>query len=486
MKSRIIYVLVIVLTVIGISFTWNYLGRFSDENQTTESVTPENINTLEDHSSEVLLTEQKMKALHVTHSQVKRQKMSQVRVVPGRLQYDDRKHASIKAPTEGVLVELRVKPGDSVKKGQVLAILNSPEIGTARADLLQRISDYQLVHSQYEWKELLQNNVQKLVDVLLTQCTMELVEKEFSKDKLGNYRSQLLPAYSRYLLALSIYQKSAPLAKSGAISEQTTQMRKADVQETRAALKALCEQSIYDVGMERDQVLAKLNDAKHRKTISQQHLESLIGSGIDLNSVDLNSAEKLSRLEVIAPFAGTIEERTFSQSERVNRSESLFILAQTDTLWVSADIRESDWSAISLNSGQKLTVKVMAIPNQTFSASVYYLGRKVSPTTNSVPLIAEIKNTKGMLRPGMFVQVIIPGKEKSNVIAVPAQAVLNDTAQEFVFIKDSARSFRRVNIQSGLKTEDWIEVQKGLVGGEQVVEEGAFTLKSELLLERED
>lgn len=486
MKSRIIYVLVFVLTVIGISFTWNYLERFSNENQTTKSVTPENSDTLEERSSQVLLTEQKMKALQLTHSQVKRQKMSQVRVVPGRLQYDDRKHASIKAPTEGVLVELRVKPGDSVKKGQVLAILNSPEIGTGRADLLQRMSEYQLVRKQYDWKEQLQNNVQKLVDSLLSQREMELVEKEFSEVKLGSYRSQLLPAYSRYLLALSIHQKTAPLAKSGAISQQTRQMREADVQETRATLKALCEQSIYDVRMERDQVLATLNDAKHRKTISQQHLESLIGSGIDLNSEDLKSATNLSRLEIIAPFAGTIEERTFSQSERVNRSDSLFTLAQTDTLWVDADIRESDWSAISLNSSQILTVKVMAVPNHTFSARLYYLGRKVSPTTNSVPLIAEINNSSGILRPGMFVHVAIPGKEKSNVIAVPARAVLDDAAQEFVFIKDSARSFRRVDIQSGLKTEDWVEVQKGLVGGEQVVEEGAFTLKSELLLEREE
>ena len=86
----------------------------------------------------------------------------------------------------------------------------------------------------------------------------------------------------------------------------------------------------------------------------------------------------------------------------------------------------------------------------------------------------------------MFVQVIIPGKEKSDVIAVPAGAVLDDASQEFVFIKDSARSFRRVDIKSGVKTEDWVEVQNGLTGGEQVVEEGAFTLKSELLLEREE
>jgi len=486
MKSRIIIAVVIVLLIIGIGFSWEYLPFSSGQNQITETLAPQTVSESEERPAEVSLSDEKVKAIHLTLSQVKRQNMNQARVVPGRLQYDDRKHIAIKAPAGGVIVEMRVKPGDSVKKGQVLAVLNCPEIGTARADLLQRTSEYQLVRKQYDWKELIQNNVQKLVDTLLSQRTMESVEKEFSDSKLGNYRSQLLPAYSRYLLALVINQKSAPLAKSGAISQQTQQTREADVQETRAALNALCEQSIHDVRQERDQMLAALNDADNRRTISRQHLESLLGSAVDMDSDDLKSAAKLSRLEIIAPFEGTIEDRTFSQSERVNRSDSLFILAQTDSLWVAADIRESDWSAISLNSGQELTVKVIAFPEQTFSARLYYLGRKVSPTTNSVPLIAEIKNPGGILRPGMFVQVMIPGKEKSNVIAVPAGAVLDDAAQEFVFVKDTDRLFRRVDIQSGFKTEDWVEVTKGLAGGEQVVEEGAFTLKSELLLERED
>lgn len=485
MKSRIFLILVIVVSVIGIGFLWPQLQDIAG-NQPAETEAVESDSEPEQDAAEVLLTDEKLQAVQFTFSQVKRQSMNQVRVVPGRLQYDDRKHIAVKAPTEGVLVEVRVKPGDSVKTGQVLAVLNSPEIGTARADLLQKTAAYELVRKQYDWKSLIQSNVQKLVDALLSQRTMESVEKEFTEAKLGNYRSQLLPAYSRYLLALVIHNKSTPLAKSGAISQQTKQMREADVQESRAALKALCEQSIYDVRLERDQMLADLNDAEHRMTISRQHLESLLGSSIDMNSDDLKSAEKLSRLEIIAPFAGTIEERTFSQSERVNRSDSLFTLAQTDTLWVAADIRESDWSAVSLNGGQDLKVKVIAFPDQTFTARLHYLGRQVSPTTNSVPLIAEIKNPGGILRPGMFAQVMIPGKEKTNVIAVPAKAVLDDASQEFVFIKDSDRSFRRVDIQSGLKTEDWIEVQQGLAGGEQVVEDGAFALKSELLLEREE
>lgn len=486
MKSRIFLIVMVAVTVVAGGLLWPYLSK--QANDTQEAGTPAEEAAVEtaEVTGEVFLTDEKLNAVQLTVAPVNRQSINQVRIVPGRLQYDDRKHVSIKAPTEGVLVEVQVKPGDAVKAGQILAVLNSPEIGSARADLLQKTAEYELVRQQFNWKSSIQSHVQKLVDALLSQRSIESVETEFAKAKLGSYRSQLLPAYSRYLLAVSIDKKSAPLAMSGAISLQTKQMREADVQESRAALQALCEQSIYDVQLERDRAKAELNDAEHRMTISRQHLESLLGAGIDLQSDDMKSAEKLSRLEIIAPFSGTIEERIFSQSERVNRAEFLFTLAQTDTLWVAADVRESDWGAVSLTGGEDLKVKVIAFPDQTFTARLYYLGRQVSPTTNSVPLIAEIKNPGGLLRPGMFAQVMIPGKKVENVIAVPSKAVLDDAAQEFVFIKDSDQQYRRVDIRSGMKTEDWIEVQQGLKGGEQVVEEGAFTLKSELLLEREE
>lgn len=482
MKSRVLIILIVFVLTIGI---WYFREQTPDTSNTDQSL-PAAANDIQESTNEVALSEEKLKNMRLTVAPVKRQQLTQVRIVPGRLQYDDRKHVEVKAPTDGVLINIRVKPGDVVETGQVLAELNSPEIGTARADLLQRTAEYELARKQFAWKSQIQSNVQKLVDALLSQQSMQEIEKEFDNEKLGDYRSQLLPAYSRYLLAYMIDHKSEPLAKSGAISVQTKKMRETDVQDARAALKALCEQSIYDVRLERDREQARLNDAEHRMIISRQNLEALLGSTVDPDSSDLKSSEKLSRLEILAPFSGTVEDRRFSQSERVNRSDSLFTLAQTDTLWVAADIRESDWNAISLDGSQTLEVKVNAIPGKTFPARLYYLGRSVSPVTNSVPLIAEIRNTEGILRPGMFAQVMIPGIQKSDVITVPARSVMDDSKQEFVFVKKSDRSFQRVEIQSGLKTEDWVEVQNGLCEGEQVVDEGAFTLKSELLLEREE
>ncbi len=58
--------------------------------------------------------------------------------------------------------------------------------------------------------------------------------------------------------------------------------------------------------------------------------------------------------------------------------------------------------------------------------------------------------------------------------------------EAFVYVATDNGRFERVAITTGLETDDWIEIRTGLRGGEQVVAAGAFALKSEMLLEREE
>jgi cobalt-zinc-cadmium efflux system membrane fusion protein len=56
----------------------------------------------------------------------------------------------------------------------------------------------------------------------------------------------------------------------------------------------------------------------------------------------------------------------------------------------------------------------------------------------------------------------------------------------FVFSPAGERHFRRVDVQIGLETSDYVEIKSGLAAGDPIVDRGAFFLKSELLLEREE
>jgi cobalt-zinc-cadmium efflux system membrane fusion protein len=197
-------------------------------------------------------------------------------------------------------------------------------------------------------------------------------------------------------------------------------------------------------------------------------------------------ANLLSRLEIRAPFAGSIETRSFARTERVVRSDSLFILADTSTLYVAADLRENDWPAVGIKPGQIINLQVPAISDQTFSAKVHYVGREVSTASNSIPLIAVLDNSDGKLRPGMFVRVSVPLGELQEKLAVRPSSIVQHNNEQFIFVAVSDNQFQQVKISTGIASQEWVEITNGLQAGQQVVTEGVFLLKSELLLEGEE
>jgi cobalt-zinc-cadmium efflux system membrane fusion protein len=233
------------------------------------------------------------------------------------------------------------------------------------------------------------------------------------------------------------------------------------------------------------QAEANLSEADRQLDLAYQSLETLSGYREDKDSVNLNSQDALSRLEVRAPFAGSVEAQGYANNERVMRGDSLIVLANTQSLTVEASIRESDWSAVSLQPGAELMVMVPALNQRTFPAKVRYFGREVQTDTNSVPLVAQIDNHEGLLRPGMFVRVTIPIGEPRRTLSIKPESVIQHDNQQFVFVAVNDGQFKRVDVSTGQASDEWVEVTAGLSPGEQVVTHGAFLLKSELLLQGE-
>ncbi len=114
------------------------------------------------------------------------------------------------------------------------------------------------------------------------------------------------------------------------------------------------------------------------------------------------------------------------------------------------------------------------------------VGREVDPQTNAVPLIAEVENRDGLLRPGMFTQATIPTRDAIETLAVPSSAIVEHEGATFVFVPQGDREYQRLGIITGRRAGQFVEVVSGLSEGQQVVASDAFYLKSELLLEGEE
>ncbi len=483
MKSRFVPVVVVsILVLIACGVVWWAMfassGDAALEGEPVEATLPASPN-------QVVLPAEKLAAARIRTERAQVRRLQETTTLPGRLQYDDTRHIEIKLPVAGILSEVRVKPGDAVTEGQVLAVLSSPELGNARADVLRNQSQLDLAETKRSWTAATCQGLEQLVGAVQEGQDADVILDEMETISLGDYRAKVISAYSRYLLAAKLAGNVTRLANSGALPSTTTEYRRSELYAAEAELKAVMEQSLFDARQAGVAADAAVADAGRRLKISQQYLQTLLGYATPQDEGG-EDAQTLSYVEVRAPFAGTIEEKYFATSERIEPGDALFVLADTSRLWVVADIRERDWGAMNLQPGQELQVGTASMADCALTAEVYFLGREVSAATNAVPLIATLNNRDGTLRPGQFVRVTVPMDVPHDVLAVPGPSIVEHDGQPFVFVQQSPDCFRRVDIVPGISADGWTEVTQGLEADAVVVSDGAFYLKSELLLAGEE
>src|SRR5262249_54844213 len=178
-------------------------------------------------------------------------------------------------------------------------------------------------------------------------------------------------------------------------------------------------------------------------------------------------------------------QRSASEGQRVAAGTLLFVVANTDVLEVSAEIREGVWQDVapffSSDSNTKRVVKVV-LPTlgyeREFEAAVDYMARVVDPESRAVPLVALLDNPRHEFFPGMFAWVRIPAGRAEEALVVPPSALRTHDRQDFVFVEDEyePRTFHRVDVKVGRETPEGATIARGLREGQRVVVEGVFLL----------
>ena len=108
---------------------------------------------------------------------VEPQLVQHLHTVPGRIRYDESKHVDVKAPMDGILAEVLVTPGQDVDSGQLLAVLRSPEIGQARADILKRQKEREIAQQMLDREITLSKNLERLSSMLQQRRSIETIER---------------------------------------------------------------------------------------------------------------------------------------------------------------------------------------------------------------------------------------------------------------------------------------------------------------------
>jgi cobalt-zinc-cadmium efflux system membrane fusion protein len=171
-----------------------------------------------------------------------------------------------------------------------------------------------------------------------------------------------------------------------------------------------------------------------------------------------------------------------AQEKLVRPDPSILTVGDLSELWLLADLYEDQLGrVVSRDHGAlRAGVSVKAFPGEVFPGTVEFVGPTMDEKTRTVKVRVAVKNPDGKLRAGMFaaVDLYLPGDEEA--LAVPRSAVA-DEGRSFVFVHHHGEYFIRRPVEAGRATVDWVEVKKGLGGGEVVAAVGAFLLKSDVL-----
>lgn len=188
------------------------------------------------------------------------------------------------------------------------------------------------------------------------------------------------------------------------------------------------------------------------------------------------------QLTLRAPLAGVVLSRDAVAGQPVTVEQVLGSIADLSEVWFLGRVFEKDLGR--LRAGASVEVQLNAYPDERFVGVVDYVGRQIDPVARTLTARVRLTNRVDLLRVGLFGTARVSTTEehtKGPVLAVPRSALTEVAGKTTVFVRQPDGDFEVHEITLGHAAAGKVEVVSGLREGEQVVVNGAFTLKSIVL-----
>lgn len=186
-----------------------------------------------------------------------------------------------------------------------------------------------------------------------------------------------------------------------------------------------------------------------------------------------------SAFEMRAPIDGVVSFADLTRGAVVDAGTRLVSLVDTERLWLEVYVYEPDAARVEASPGATFTVAGLSrefTVDETNGRRVA-VGAVVDAATRTVPVIFELPNPDGVLRPGMFTKVTLLTGETVRDVAIPESAVVDDSGRPAVFVMDGGESFFQRQVRLGVRSGGFVQVLEGVREGDRVVTRGAYEIK---------
>lgn len=193
----------------------------------------------------------------------------------------------------------------------------------------------------------------------------------------------------------------------------------------------------------------------------------------------LNQARsQLYKTTVRAPFSGVVDAIITNQGATVAPGSQIIRIVNLNNMYVEADIPEKYIASIQKGTYAKVHFPII---NHTIESEVRQVSSFINPNNRSFTIEVAVPNKNGLVKPNLTAKISVNDYTIDNAILVPLNVISeNAEGEEYVFtaIEENGKTIvKKVIIETGKSQEDVIEIVSGLTADDQVIVEGARSVK---------
>jgi RND family efflux transporter MFP subunit len=364
-------------------------------------------------------------------------------------------HSKLAAYVGEVLVDY----GDAVTKDRPLVKLTAPELD---AELAQKEALLEQAAA-----EVVQAGAAKTAAQAATEATRALVAQAAA----GTARCQADVERWR-----SEFTRIEQLAAGGSVNRQlvdeTQQKHRAAEASLKEAVSAVdsAKAALVRAQAEAAKADADVTAAQARQRVAQANVAQALA--------------QRSYLVIQAPFAGVVTQRRVDPGHFVQPGAGvapLLTIARVDKLRAFIAVPEAEAGFVDL--GDPVTLEIPSLRGAEVSGKVTRTSLALSEGSRALETIVDLENADGKLRPGLFATAKATLQVQTDVLTLPAAAVVRQNKRAHCFILVDGRAIE-TPIQLGIKVGDDWEIASGIAEANLVILNKAAALKNGQPVER--
>ncbi len=176
--------------------------------------------------------------------------------------------------------------------------------------------------------------------------------------------------------------------------------------------------------------------------------------------------------------SGFLSELNISEGEYVSTGTLLFKVVSLETVWVDAEIYQSEIPF--LYQSPEMELEFEALPNEIFKGQII----QNAPVLDADKKVSSVKilvaNSNGKLKPGMMATVTVKHNQKKTLVIPKSALVLGKKI--LVWIETKPGMYESRMVETGIENKTEIEILSGIQEGDKVVSSGTYLLNSASIL----